>query len=275
MFSRSSVSLLGAEKRALESFDPTMYVTMNEPRLAGQLVFEYGVLANFVESWRGLKVLDIGSGRSRMPHWMAYRGAVVVTFDYPSTVEVPAGGAFGWLSAKLMRSAKTPPNSVRGDMTLLPFQNDVFDIVTSFSVIEHLDTNLRTRAYVPYEVQTRLARQSVAEMVRVLKPGGIFYLTSDCSDYARAKSDNWRSAYYYTEGPDLSGAWPVQDVPALFYDHLRLLNCCPVGPVSYDPAWLALTTDHSTFRSRYHSAFCVLACKGATPTPIHKDLGVI
>ena len=102
-------------------------------------------------------------------------------------------------------------------MRCLPFADASFDLVTSLSVVEHLDTNLPERTFVPYQEQQRRLAEVLDEMIRVAKPGGSIYVTSDCCDYDRATTDNWRGAYYYEEGPALSAAWPVADVPCLFY----------------------------------------------------------
>ena len=40
---------------------------MNSPRLEGQIVFEYGTLLRALERWSGLRVLDVGTGRSTFP----------------------------------------------------------------------------------------------------------------------------------------------------------------------------------------------------------------
>ena len=102
----------------------------------------------------------------------------------------------------------------------LPFADNSFDLVTSLSVVEHLDTDLPARTFVPYDEQQRRLARVLDEMIRVTKPGGHLYVTSECCDFSRATTDRWKPAYYYDDGPALSGAWPVEDVPRLFYDYV-------------------------------------------------------
>ena len=97
-------------------------------------------------------------------------------------------------------------------------------------------------------------------MIRVTRPGGSLYLTSECCDYTRATTDNWRGAYYYDEGPSLSAAWPVQDVPRLFYDYLANRGCTPTGGVQFNPGDID-DPRRWTSRGPYFSGFSLLARK--------------
>ena len=60
-------------------------------------------------------------------------------------------------------------------------------------------------------------------------------------------------------GPPLSGAWPVRDVPEIFYDHLVKRGCALPGGVSFEPNDLRGDGSRETFRGPYFSAFSVLA----------------
>ena len=44
---------------------------------------------------------------------------------------------------------------------------------------------------------------------------------------------SWKPAYYYHEGPALSGAWPRQDVRRLFYESISARGCALVGGVQF------------------------------------------
>jgi 2-polyprenyl-3-methyl-5-hydroxy-6-metoxy-1,4-benzoquinol methylase len=259
MFSREAVALLEAEKARLETFDLGLFSALNDPRLIGQITFEYGTLVSAVPSWRGLRVLDIGTGRSTLPCWMAAQGASVVTFEHPEPVEVPGGGALARLNGAWLRRHRRRLGQVAGNMLELPFADEVFDIVTCLSVIEHLDTELPSRVYLPYPEQRRRAARVLDEMARVARAGALLYLTSECCDYTRATADAWRDSYYYRKGPPLSGAWPVRDVPEIFYDHLAKAGCTFPGGVSFEPDALDGSGRHQTFRGPYFSAFSVLA----------------
>ena len=183
----------------------------------------------------------------------------MTTFDLPA----PAEAALGGLLERVDRVVARRPGSMRavaGSMSQLPFADDSFDVVTSLSVVEHLDTDFPSRDYVPFGEQRRRLGVVLDEMVRVTRPGGLVYLTSECCDYDRATTDTWRGAYYYDRGPALSAAWPVHDLPELFYQHLRHRGCELVGGLQYDAADIA-RPDHWTCRGAFFSGFSVLARK--------------
>lgn len=259
MFNATIPPALGAERAALERFDLYLYDVMNSPRLQGQIVFEYGTLLRAIDGWACLRVLDIGTGRSTFPRWMSREGAVVTTFDLSKPAERSWGGFQERVNDVVGRRPGTV-HAVVGSMRGLPFGDASFDLLTSLSVVEHLDTDLPDRTFVPYEEQQRRLGQVLDEMIRVATPGGHIYITSECCDFERATIDRWKPAYYYDEGPALSGAWPVQDVPRLFYDYLTARGCALVGGVQFAPPNIA-REDHWTWRGPYFSGFSVLARK--------------
>lgn len=263
MFRKDLLPLFEKERRELETFDLYLYLTLNSPRLLGQIIFEYGTLVNFIEDWQNCQVLDIGSGRSTFPRWMVSKGASVIAFEYPQQVESRIEGKFEKLNGLLSRNGRRSPSEVFGNMLELPFHNGSFDLVTSFSVIEHLDTNLPDLSYVPYPEQRRRAARVLSEMARVTKPGGYLYLTSECCDYTKATSDAWRSSYYYEEGPEMSAAWPVEDVNEIFYEFLISEGCSVVGTNSFRSSDLNGDENCSTFRGPFFSAFSVLVTKNS------------
>jgi SAM-dependent methyltransferase len=262
LFDREAVGSLATERRRLEVFDVSLWSALNDARLFGQIVFEYGTLINAVDDWRGLRVLDVGTGRSTLPHWMAAQGARVVSFELPERHEPKAAGLLGRVDRRAHAAAHVV--ELHGSMRALPCADDAFDLVTSFSVVEHLDTDLPSRAYVPYPEQRRRLKEVLDEMVRVTRPGGLLYLTSECCDYARATTDAWRPAYYCADAPSLSGAWPVEDVEQLFYEYLGSHGCTPVGSVTFDPSAIERTR-HQSFRGAFFSAFSVLYRKNGGP----------
>ena len=259
MFNAALPPMLEPERSKLERFDLYLYDVMNSPRLHGQIVFEYGTLLRAINRWTGLRVLDIGTGRSTFPNWMSREGAIVTTFD----LSKPAEAGWGGFQERVNDVVGRRPGKVRavaGSMRGLPFPDASFDLVTSLSVVEHLDTDLPDRAFVPYEEQQRRLGQVLDEMIRVAKPGGATYITSECCDFERATADAWKPAYYYDEGPALSGAWPVQDVPRLFYEYVAARGCALVGGVQFAVSNIA-RQDHWTWRGPYFSGFSVLARK--------------
>ena len=256
---------LAREKAILETFDLSLFRTLNTSYLRGQIVFEYGALLNHVSDWKGLKVLDIGSGRSSLPRWMAGQGAQVTAFEYPSQVEKPPTGWRQRINEWVQRSAPEP-GVAYGTMLELPMAAQSFDVVCSFSVIEHLDTNLPDLRYVPYPEQKRRAVQTLQEMVRVARPGGLIYLTSECCQYRLVQTDTWLDAYYYKAGPDrdlkepkFSSAWPVDEIPEIFHRTLEAAGCQLVGANGLVPAQLDGRSEVASFRGPPFSAFSVLA----------------
>jgi SAM-dependent methyltransferase len=259
MFGAARPLALSSERSTLERFDLYLYDVMTSPRLQGQIVFEYGTLLRAIDDWAGLEVLDVGTGRSTFPRWMSHAGAAVTTFDLSKPAEASWGG-FQQRVNDLVSQRAGKIRAVTGSMRCLPFADSSFDLLTSLSVVEHLDTDLPDRTYVAYEEQQRRLREVLDESIRVAKPGGHIYITSECCDFTRATSDGWRQAYYYVDGPPLSGAWPVQDVPRLFYDYLMERGCAPVGGNHFQVGDIE-RSDRWSWRGAYFSGFSVLARK--------------
>jgi hypothetical protein len=120
MFSSAMVPALEQERSALERFDLYLYDVMNSPRLDGQIVFEYGTLLRAIGRWPGLRVLDVGTGRSTLPRWMSREGAVVTTFDLSAPAEASWGG-FQELLNDIVGHRPSAMRAVAGSMRGLPF----------------------------------------------------------------------------------------------------------------------------------------------------------
>lgn len=105
--------------------------------------------------WPGKKVLDLGSEISPMPWYLASLGAQVMLVECDSQ----------WV-AQWERLRKETGFEVAWEIVgdeKLPFRAESFDVVTSFSVIEH-QTN---------------KTEAVNEVVRVLRPHGKFFISFD------------------------------------------------------------------------------------------------
>jgi SAM-dependent methyltransferase len=107
------------------------------------------------------RVLDVGSGFGRHVYECARRRARVVALDFAADEVVETRNTLG---AMVETDEITPDRLIgvlRGDATKLPFADDSFDVVITSEVLEHIQDDVT----------------AIAEMVRVLKPGGRFAAT--------------------------------------------------------------------------------------------------
>ncbi|MEV0062125.1 methyltransferase domain-containing protein [Nocardia sp. NPDC050718] len=109
----------------------------------------------------GKRVIDVGCGAGRHSFEAYRRGADVVAFDQNS--EDLAGVA---LMFEAMADACEAPEyakaeTVRGDALDLPYGDGEFDVVIASEILEHI----------PHD------SQAIAELVRVVKPGGTLAVT--------------------------------------------------------------------------------------------------
>jgi 2-polyprenyl-3-methyl-5-hydroxy-6-metoxy-1,4-benzoquinol methylase len=153
------------------------------------------------------RILDIGSEMSAMPWYMAQCGAHVTMID------VDPQYMARWEHAK-SRCPDVDFQIVKDEA--LPFPESSFDCVTSFSVIEHQPNK----------------EKAISEVVRVLKPGGIFGLSFDICEpwmkYPRPEEQPFSMASFESlvwfhpafenkEKP----AWNLGDIPKFMEWHLK------------------------------------------------------
>jgi SAM-dependent methyltransferase len=109
----------------------------------------------------GQLILDLGCGAGRHAFEAIRRGARVVALDYAFDEVRDVGRMFG----AMHEVGEIPPDAqgmgVRGDALNLPFADNTFDRIITSEVMEHI----------------RDDAAAMAEVTRILKPGGIVAVT--------------------------------------------------------------------------------------------------
>lgn len=159
--------------------------------------------------WRGRRLLDLGTELSPFPWWLATQGATVTLLEArPDWIPL-------WQTVRDRLGGVTVDWRIV-DSSKLPFPDESFDVVTSFSVIEHQDDQ----------------RLAAAEVARVLRPGGRFAISFDICEPARGmtfpewngralsmaefEAAVWRQpAFGRKEPPE----WNVEDIPPFLRWH--------------------------------------------------------
>ncbi len=109
----------------------------------------------------GDRVLDVGAGFGRHVFECARRGADVVALDYAQDEVVETRATLGAMIEAGEIDHHRVAGVLRGDATKLPFADDSFDKVITSEVLEHVQDDVA----------------AISEMIRVLKPGGMFAAT--------------------------------------------------------------------------------------------------
>ena len=131
-------------------------------------VWEYPWALARHPSPEGELVLDAGCGVSTLPIHLSKLGATVVAIDFDGR----------WLSgeARAARFHDAPVVTVEMDMSALKFPDALFHRVYCISVFEHIDPAQQA--------------QTISELARVLRPGGVLYLTVDYDEIERRNADD-------------------------------------------------------------------------------------
>ena len=126
----------------------------------------------------GDAVLDVGSGFGRHVYECARRGARVVAIDHAAGEVIETRNTLAAMVDAGELSADRLTGVLRGDARSLPFGDDAFDVVITSEVLEHIQEDVT----------------AIAEMVRVLKPGGRFAATVPAR---LPETINWRLSDEY------------------------------------------------------------------------------
>jgi SAM-dependent methyltransferase len=109
----------------------------------------------------GERVLDLGCGGGRHAFEVYRRGAHVVAFDHQLSELQPVAGMFGAMHAEGEAPPGAAAQALAGDATAMPFPDASFDKVIAAEILEHVPRD----------------QQAMAEITRVLKPGGLAAIT--------------------------------------------------------------------------------------------------
>lgn len=132
----------------------------------------------------GVKVLEIGCGRGTLVHRLRAQGLDVVGVETSATRIEESRALY----------AALPIEQISG--TALPFQNEQFDLVLSFDVIEHIPDTER----------------HLLEVRRVLKPGGSYLLQTP---------NKWTNSIFETIRWRSVSKWRVDHCSLHTYRQLR------------------------------------------------------
>lgn len=179
--SQSNIDKMYAIDREFQEF-------IDQEEINGLRKWEYCTLLEaFKGDFSGMRVLDVGCGRSLFSAYLATLGARVITLDLPVPLQEQ--------EVTIDKRSRFGVSHYNGSMLDIPFETGSFDLVVSISAIEHLQevpsNPLQSRNYGEFVNDTVTA---VKEMARVVKPGGYLFITSDLFDPMRQKDDNWRPA---------------------------------------------------------------------------------
>lgn len=121
-----------------------------------------------------MEILDVGSGISIFPIYLASQGHEVYSIDYDKIL-------MDRVSPELAKLSGVKVNYSFGDATKIDFEDESFDRIFCISTIEHIEEKFENGRYVNYH-RKNLDIIAIREMLRVLKTGGILVMTFDWSE---------------------------------------------------------------------------------------------
>ncbi|GAA3951881.1 class I SAM-dependent methyltransferase [Gordonia caeni] len=109
----------------------------------------------------GVRAIDIGAGQGRHSYEMLRRGAEVTAFDQSEKDMADVAEMFGALQVAGEAPEYAVGTTEVGDALRLPYDDESFDVVLMSEILEHIPND----------------EAAIAEMVRILKPGGLAAVT--------------------------------------------------------------------------------------------------
>ena len=161
----------------LGGFDDHSRTILRSNRLWAPRYWEYPWAILSTQPRKGMQILDIGSGWSLFPMYLAKLGCRVTAVD-TDVLQMTC------ISPFLSRLASARVHYRLGDATDLELPENSFDRVFCISVLEHLEEETRNgRPFNSHEKNLELI--AIKEMLRVLKPRGLLAITVDWSEQPR------------------------------------------------------------------------------------------
>jgi SAM-dependent methyltransferase len=146
-------------------------------------------------------LIDCGAGTGRFVQEAARECTAIAVDDHDESLE--------------MARKRLGPKSVRrGSCTALPFDDASADIVTALDVIEHVEDD----------------RQAIAEMLRILKPGGVMVITVPAF---QALWSDWDVALHHFRRYRRSGLQAL-----LSGAGLEVVRCDYINVLAFPAVWI-------------------------------------
>ena len=247
---KREIDSMAARTQAVKEFDSYLNARLSEAEIEGLKIWEYGKLLASISDFRGLRVLDAGPGDSTFCLYLKSLGADVVTIDYPQPFAPDKEG----FREKCFCSNVAVHF---GSMTNMPYKDNTFDLLTCTSTIEHLDTNQKWKP-IPHDEFIEATFRTLAEMCRIIRPGGYLYITSDAYDPERQKTDNWNLSFMYN---GVGAAYNIYEIGKIFVDTIEKAGLTFVNGHNYNPKLVVRDSQRCNYRGRYFTTFAVLAQK--------------
>jgi malonyl-CoA O-methyltransferase len=150
-------------ERIRQSFEEAASDEEHFPSTIDPRIYHVQLILETFGDLTGRSVLDVGSGKGRFARVLRerYPASLLVAFD---------------LAEAMLRSVPSGIHTCSGTMTHLPFRDGAFDFAYATESLEHA-------------VQIDVA---VAEMCRVLKPGGrLVIIDKNAEHWGRLKTPEW------------------------------------------------------------------------------------
>jgi ubiquinone/menaquinone biosynthesis C-methylase UbiE len=167
----------GLERRIRESFDKSASDNEHFPETIDPRIYHVQLILEHFGDLTGKRVLDVGCGKGRFARVLAgrYPEARLTAMD---------------ISEAMLAFVPSPIAPVSATMTALPFRDAAFDAAYATESLEHA-----------VDIE-----RAVAEMCRVLKPGGrLVIIDKNAEHWGKLKTPEWERWFHRAELEKLLG----------------------------------------------------------------------